>query len=69
MEAFNESMSKVRTSVEWVFGDVVTSFTFIDFKSNLKTGLSQIGKMYLVCALIRNAITCMDVWKSDIPVF
>ena len=25
MEAFNESMSKVRTSVEWVFGDIVKS--------------------------------------------
>ena len=25
MEAFNESMSKVRTSVEWVFGDIVRS--------------------------------------------
>ena len=59
MEAFNESMSKVRTSVEWVFGDIVRSFKFMDFKNNLKMGLSQIGKMYLVCALIQNAITCM----------
>ena len=59
MEAFNESMSKVRTSVEWVFGDIVRSFKFMDFKNNLKIGLSQIGKMYLVCALIQNAITCM----------
>ena len=31
----------------------------MDFKNNLKIGLSQIGKMYLVCALIQNAITCM----------
>ena len=59
MEAFNESMSKVRTSVEWVFGDIVRSFKFMDFKNNLKIGLSQIGKMYLVCALIQNVITCM----------
>lgn len=59
MEAFNESMNKVRTSVEWVFGDIVRSFKFVDFKNNLKIGLSQIGKMYLVCALIQNAITCM----------
>ena len=42
MEAFNESMSKVRTSVEWVFGDIVRSFTFMNFKNNLKIGLSQI---------------------------
>ena len=25
----------------------------------IKIGLSQIGKMYLLCALIRNGITCM----------
>ena len=32
-EAFNQSMSKVRTSVEWVFGDIVEYFAFLDFKN------------------------------------
>lgn len=59
MEAFNSSMSSVRESVEWTFGDVVKSFKALDFKSNLKIGLSSVGKMYLVCALIQNAITCL----------
>ena len=59
MEAFNLSMSRVRTSVEWIFGDVIKSFKALDFKSNLKIGLSTVGKMYIVCALMRNAITCM----------
>ena len=59
MEAFNLSMSRVRTSVEWIFGDVIKSFKAMDFKSNLKIGLSTVGKMYIVCALMRNAITCM----------
>ena len=59
MEAFNQSMSRVRVSVEWIFGDVVKSFKSMDFKSNLKIGLSSVGKMYIVCALIRNAITCL----------
>lgn len=59
MEAFNLSMSQVRTSVEWIFGDVIKSFKALDFKCNLKIGLSTVGKMYIVCALIRNAITCM----------
>ena len=59
IEAFNSSMSSVRESVEWTFGDVVKSFKALDFKSNLKIGLSSVGKMYLVCALIQNAITCL----------
>ena len=44
MEAFNDSMSNVRTSVEWLFGDIVEYFKFMDFKKNLKIGLSSIGK-------------------------
>ena len=38
MQAFNNSMSSVRESVEWTFGDVVKSFKALDFKSNLKIG-------------------------------
>ena len=59
MEAYNLSMSSVRESDEWTFGDVVKSFKALDFKSDLKIGLSSVGKMYLVCALIQNAITCL----------
>ena len=59
MEAYNLAMSRVRTSVEWIFGDAIKSFKALDFKGNLKIGLSRVGKMYVVCALMRNAITCM----------
>ena len=59
MEAFNKSMSNVRTSVEWLFGDIVEYFKFMDFKKNLKIGLNSIGKLYVVCALLRNALTCL----------
>ena len=58
MQAFNTSMSKVRDAVEWLFNDVATSWKFIDFKKNLKIGLSSVRKMYLVCAILRNALTC-----------
>ena len=51
MEAFNKSMSNVRTSVEWLFGGIVEYFKFM--------GLSSIGKLYVVCALLRNALTCL----------
>ncbi|XP_065065311.1 uncharacterized protein LOC135691389 [Rhopilema esculentum] len=58
-EAFNQSMSQVRISVEWVFGDIVNYFKFTDFKKDLKIGLSAVGKIYMVCALLRNGLTCL----------
>ena len=48
-EEFNSSMSKVREAVEWVFSDIVTYFAFLD----------PIGAIYSVCALLRNARTCI----------
>ncbi|XP_066928677.1 uncharacterized protein [Clytia hemisphaerica] len=57
-KAFNTSMSTCRISVEWVFNDIVNYFKFMDFKKNLKVGLSPIGKMYIVCALLHNARSC-----------
>ena len=57
MQQFNSSMSPMRSSVEWLFGDIINYFCFLDFKNNLKIGLSQIGKIYIVCALLRNALT------------
>ena len=56
---FNKSMSQVRVAVEWVFGDITNYFAFLDFKKNLKIGLSPVGKMYIVCSLLRNAHTCL----------
>ena len=58
-QAFNQSMSQVRISVEWVFGDIVNYFKFTDFKKDLKIGLSAVGKIYMVCALLCNAMTCL----------
>ena len=59
MQAFKESMSTVRESVEWLFNDIVNYFKFVDFKKSLKIGLSSIGKMYVVWAILRNALTCL----------
>lgn len=59
MEEFNTQMSAVRVSVEWLFGDVINTFRFMDFKKNLKIGMSSVGKAYIVCALLRNALTCL----------
>ena len=57
--AYNKAMSHVRVSVEWAFSDITNYFAFLDFKRNLKIGLSAIGKMYICCALLRNARACL----------
>jgi len=59
MEEYNHRMSAVRTSVEWLFGDVVNSFKFNDFKRNLKIFLNSVGKIYVVSVILRNALTCL----------
>ena len=59
MEAYNAEMSSVRVTVEWLFGNIINDFKFLYFKKNLKIGMSSVGKMYLVCALLHNAITCL----------
>ena len=59
MQAYNDAMSEVWVSVEWLFGDIINSFKFLYYKKNLKIELIRVGKMYVVCALLRNAITCL----------
>jgi len=34
MQAYNDAMSEVRISVEWLFGDIINSFKFLDYKKN-----------------------------------
>ena len=67
MQAYNDAMSEVRVSVEWLFGDIINSFKFLDYKKNLKIELSSVGKMYVVCALLRNAVTCL--YKNQTSLF
>ena len=59
MGEYNAEMNSVRVTVEWLFGNIINDFKFLDFKKNLKIGMSSVGKMYLVCALLHNAITCL----------
>jgi len=56
---WNKQMSKVRISVEWIFGDIINYFKFLDFKKGLKLRQSPVGKMYIVCALMHNARACL----------
>ena len=56
---FNKAMSSARVSVEWVFGEITEYFAFVDFKKNEKIALSEVGTMYRMSALLRNARTCL----------
>ena len=56
---WNMSMSSLRVSVEWLFGDIKNYFKFIDFKKDLKIQLSAIGKLFIVCAIMYNARVCL----------
>ena len=58
-KGYNTAMSNVRVSVEWLIKEIMTYFLFVDFKKSLKIGLRAIGKMYVVCALLTNARTCL----------
>jgi hypothetical protein len=59
MVMYNKAMSEVRVSVEWLFGNITNYFKFVDFKKQLKVGLSAVGKFYVVSALLENARTCL----------
>jgi len=73
MEGYNTAMSEVKVAVEWLFGDFINSFKFLDFQKSLTIGLSSIGKKYVVCALPHNAKTCLygnqtcDFFELDPP--
>ena len=59
MALYNKAMSEVRIAVEMLFGNILNYFKFIDFKREMKVNLSPVGKMYVVCALLENAQTCL----------
>lgn len=56
---FNLTMSKLRVSVEWEFGDLDRQFAFIDFKKNLKIFLQPVAKYYFVAAILKNCQNCL----------
>lgn len=68
IQAFNASMSAVRVSVECLFVDIVNYFKFVDFKKKFEIGLSNVGKICIVCALFAECIN-LSLWQSYFRVF
>jgi len=58
-KVINKAMSKCQVSVEIGSLMTISYFKFVDFKKNLKLGLSPIDKMYIVCTLLHNARACL----------
>ena len=47
-------------SVKWVFRNIANYFKFIYYKKkHWKIAVSAVGKQYIVCALVRNALNCL----------
>ena len=67
MQQINTSMSEVGISVEWLFNDILNYYKFMDFKKNLKVGLSSVAKMHIASGLLRNALTCL--YGNSTPIF
>ncbi len=58
-ENFNKRMSSVRQSVEWEFGRLVRLWASVDFVKQQKVYLQNVGKMYLVAAMLTNIHGCL----------
>ena len=44
---WNKNTNEMRVCVEWIFGHIINYFKFLDFKKNLKSGVSAVGKTSL----------------------
>ncbi|OWZ13887.1 hypothetical protein PHMEG_00012713 [Phytophthora megakarya] len=56
----NKSMSKVRVSVEWGYGQVTNYWTALDFKRQARSGTQPVGSMYRIGVLLNNCLTCAN---------
>ena len=52
-------MSQTQVSVEWLFIEIKSYFKFVSLKSQMKIGVSAVGKIYRVCSLLQNPRTCL----------
>lgn len=51
---FNDKFSRVRTAVEWAFGEVTSSWAFLDMKRQQKLLLQPVGLYYKAACLLSN---------------
>ena len=68
MEAYKAEMSFVRVTVEWLFGNIINDFKFLDFKKNLKIGMRHCWENV---TSLRTPSQCNNVfiWKQHHRIF
>ena len=66
MEEYNAEMSSVRVTVKWLFGNIINDFKFLEFKKNLKIGMSSVGKMYLISLCTPSQCNNLLIWKQHL---
>ena len=64
---FIKSVNQARMTPESVFGDVKNYFKRMDFKKNLKVGLSCVSKMHRGSVILTNASIKMMFFSFDPP--
>jgi len=52
--AYNTAMSSVREAVEWNFGDITTSWSYLDWKAGMKIFEKPVAKYYIIAAFFCN---------------
>merc|ERR550519_921501 len=55
---WNTDMSRVRISVEWMFGETVQQFPCLDWKRRQKVLASPVHKWYLNLSFLNNILNC-----------
>lgn len=59
MKTFNKTMSSVRVTVEWFFGMMKQTWSFIDWQKKHKILLSPVAKFVKISVLLVNCHTCI----------
>ena len=55
---WNTTMSKVCEVVEWGFANILSQWSFLDFRAGMKIFQSPVAKYYIVGAFLVNLQTC-----------
>ena len=68
MQAYNKAMSDVRTSVEWLFGDIINYFKFLDFKIKSENWVKQCGEN-VCCLCPSEECPNLPLWQPNVGIF
>ena len=52
-------MSKVRESVEWIFKEIITKWSFLDLRASMKIFQMPVAKYFIVSAFLTNMHCCI----------